>query len=496
MSLENPPVLKVKDQSEPHHVAAPPEHDPLQAYRLERSSLAQSKPTTEKYLDVNDLWKPSIDAPLNFSGKQTALDAPQKSILIKPEDMAMRANDSAGAPVDGAAKPQVAGVGTDLPSKIHTVAANENLWNIALDSLKAKGEKDPSGPEIWKSVQSIIAANKTEHPELVKNPDAVAEGTKLNMPGDEKAAQATAPGEASQEASREASLASSKSPLESADAPADTPPGAPEEGSHRAARVHHRRHHAPEGGTEHHGGHDRAPEHGRHHGRRHGLGGRGGGSKRGHRRRKGHDVTHSRSKRREDSETEGPDTEKTKAAREIRPDERDNPADMSRPGLRLDKNGNVVEKPDEHDNPFSHAFKELGKGLGDLAHHMAGLIHTVGDCAKGPRLTFQKLGYVLPPMVATEQGRALERSGLFEEVPRSEARAGDYAYRHWNSKVIRQHHGVDKGDAFIVSGVGKGGELYGSNDHRFVVPEDGGRYRDTKFLRPTEKFWELYGQKS
>jgi hypothetical protein len=97
-------------------------------------------------------------------------------------------------------------------------------------------------------------------------------------------------------------------------------------------------------------------------------------------------------------------------------------------------------------------------------------------------------------MVATAQGAELEKSGLFKEVPRSEAQPGDYGYRHWNRQVIRAHGGVDKGDSFIVSGVGPRGQLYGSNDHHFTVSEDGQRYRNTKFLRPTEEFWKIYGK--
>jgi hypothetical protein len=70
-------------------------------------------------------------------------------------------------------------------------------------------------------------------------------------------------------------------------------------------------------------------------------------------------------------------------------------------------------------------------------------------------------------------------------------RPGDYAYRHWSPHVVRQHGGVDKGDAFIVAQVGINGELYGANDHTFIAEEDGDRYTDTKFFRPNEEFLKL-----
>ena len=135
-----------------------------------------------------------------------------------------------------------------------------------------------------------------------------------------------------------------------------------------------------------------------------------------------------------------------------------------------------------------HTLNKLSQHLARSATSVAGEIGTVGNCALGPRLTFDKLGYHLPPVVATEQGRIIEQSGLFHEVSRSEVRPGDYAYRHWSQHIIRQHGGVDKGDSFIVAQVGRSGELYGANDHTFAVPEDGDRYADTKYFRPNEQF--------
>lgn len=148
------------------------------------------------------------------------------------------------------------------------------------------------------------------------------------------------------------------------------------------------------------------------------------------------------------------------------------------------------ERMDNNDS-FNWSTTADGQTIAVLAHRMASQIGTVGDCARGPRQTFDQLGFHLPRAVATVQGQMLEQSGLFKEV--SDPRPGDYGYRHWNAAVTRAHGGVDKGDAFIVVGQDSHGRLLGANDHHFVVPPDGGRYRGLKFLRPTEEFFKLYG---
>ncbi len=144
------------------------------------------------------------------------------------------------------------------------------------------------------------------------------------------------------------------------------------------------------------------------------------------------------------------------------------------------------------ENSFSKSQESLQRTIAILAVKNADKIGTVGDCAKGPRLTFQALGLDLPQVTATEQGRILENSGLFTRVSRDDVQPGDYGYRHWANSVVRKHGGVDKGDSFIVANVGRHGELMGANDHHFVVPADGGRYRDTTFLRPTAAFYARY----
>lgn len=127
-------------------------------------------------------------------------------------------------------------------------------------------------------------------------------------------------------------------------------------------------------------------------------------------------------------------------------------------------------------------IKNFGHELADSAIKIARRLHTVGDCAHGPRLVLEKhLGVQLPHVVATEQGKIIAHSGLFEKVDNPQV--GDYGVRDWNRSVTRAHGGVNKGDSFIVTGVQKDGTMHGANDHQFVVPPDGGRYRNLTFYR-------------
>lgn len=144
------------------------------------------------------------------------------------------------------------------------------------------------------------------------------------------------------------------------------------------------------------------------------------------------------------------------------------------------------------ENSAEATQETLARTIAKVANQNADRIGTVGDCAKGPRLTLKSFGLNLPEVYATEQGRILESTGLFQRVSRDQVRPGDYGYRHWKPSVISSHGGVDKGDAFIVTNIGRHRELIAANDHHFVVPGDGGRYRDTTFLRPTAEFYQRY----
>jgi lysophospholipase L1-like esterase/muramidase (phage lysozyme) len=147
-----------------------------------------------------------------------------------------------------------------------------------------------------------------------------------------------------------------------------------------------------------------------------------------------------------------------------------------------------------HGDNFHWSTTAAGQTIALLATQKAREIGTVGDCARGPRLVFRDLGYHLPRAVATVQGRMLEESGLFDVVPAWQARAGDYGYRHWSPETIMAKGGIDKGDSFIVRGRDSNGSVLGANDHLFTVPPDGGYYVGLTYLRPNEKFYQLYGK--
>lgn len=136
-------------------------------------------------------------------------------------------------------------------------------------------------------------------------------------------------------------------------------------------------------------------------------------------------------------------------------------------------------------------LKRVGQTLAIYADEVATRLGTIGDCAHGPRLSLERLGLKFSPAIATEQGKAIKNSGMFDEVARGQVRAGDYGVRDWSPGVIRAHNGINKGDAFIVTHVGNGGALYGANDHHLQVPEDGDRYRNMKFYRVNERLLRL-----
>jgi hypothetical protein len=271
--------------------------------------------------------------------------------------------------------------------------------------------------QIWRQAQNIIQANKEEHPELLKNPHLLHDGTKLHIPGQDNT---------------QGSL---------------TAPGGNQHEAHQRRATHR------------HTGDGHPAEAGRPHKHKGGAGGAPDGG--------------------------APDDPAQKR-----------PADQAKDPVgdaAKEVAGAVGHAADQVAGAVGHALTELGNGLAHIATNVAHQLGTIGDCAHGPRLALGKLGYHLPPAVATEQGRMIRNSGLFDEVPRSQVRPGDYGVRDWNSHVIREHGGVNKGDSFIVTSVDRHGHLYGANDRTFAVPADGGRYRNLRFYRPNAEFLRRYG---
>ncbi|MDR3614515.1 MAG: hypothetical protein P4L53_13215 [Candidatus Obscuribacterales bacterium] len=142
--------------------------------------------------------------------------------------------------------------------------------------------------------------------------------------------------------------------------------------------------------------------------------------------------------------------------------------------------------------PVTSDVAAVERKMAQIALSVAHRLGTVGDCAHGPRLTLDKFGYHLPPAVATEQGRMIRDSGLFDLVPANEIRPGDYGVRDWSRSIVRQH-GSDKGDSFIVTGIARNGSVLAANDHTFVVPADGGRYTNLQYYRPNAEFVRRFG---
>jgi hypothetical protein len=142
--------------------------------------------------------------------------------------------------------------------------------------------------------------------------------------------------------------------------------------------------------------------------------------------------------------------------------------------------------------PVTSDVAAVERKMAQIALNVAHRLGTVGDCAHGPRLTLDQFGYHLPPAVATEQGRMIRDSGLFDLVAASEIRPGDYGVRDWSRSIVRQN-GTDKGDSFIVTGIAPNGSVLAANDHTFVVPADGGRYTNLQYYRPNAEFIRRYG---
>ncbi|MDR3617329.1 MAG: hypothetical protein P4L53_27480 [Candidatus Obscuribacterales bacterium] len=141
---------------------------------------------------------------------------------------------------------------------------------------------------------------------------------------------------------------------------------------------------------------------------------------------------------------------------------------------------------------LEHISQEVGDKMARLAVRVAESLGTVGDCAHGPRIVFDKMGFHLPPMMATEQGRRVRESGLFDEVSPKDVRPGDYGVRNWSNHVIRQH-GYNAGDSFIVASNHRG-NIVQANDHIQNIDRRG-RYADVHFYRPNARMLAMMQEK-
>ncbi|HEY9717479.1 MAG TPA: hypothetical protein V6C69_08420 [Trichormus sp.] len=124
-----------------------------------------------------------------------------------------------------------------------------------------------------------------------------------------------------------------------------------------------------------------------------------------------------------------------------------------------------------------------GNILADVASRVASGMGTIGYCARGVARTLENCGINVAHANAWQYGHNLANSGLFEQVPLSQLRRGDIIVRSWNPSVQRQHGGQNWGDITMVVGANSRGQLIGANDHKQVIPSDGGRYENSFALR-------------
>ena len=392
----------------------------------------------------------------------------------------------------------------------HTVRSGESLYSIARNSLNTEGHH-AQAKEILAQMNKIIEANRGNAPELAKHPEFLPTGAKLQMPASEIASPQAKTSEKGEKSSPAPSAAAApeksfKEQRSESAKPSEHGGGGGHHGHHAEHHGHHVEHHGHH--VKHHGHHVKHhghhAEHHGHHAEHHGHHAEHHGHHaKHHGHHAGHHGHHGQGRHHEHGA----------------PEAQDQPRSVGNGGDSVSHKQQTGEHRKEGAHPESeqknpleqlgdgikHAFSELGEGIAQIAKGIASEIFNsnlahgrrlVGDCARGPRETFDRLGFHMPHVVATEQGRIVRNSGLFDEIPRSEVRAGDYGVRDWSSKVIHEHKGINKGDSFIVARVGSRGQLEGANDHHFTVPEDGGRYRNLKFYRPNAEFWRRYGHQS
>lgn len=176
--------------------------------------------------------------------------------------------------------------------------------------------------------------------------------------------------------------------------------------------------------------------------------------------------------------------------------QQDGPTHSKNPNDRIDwyagKNG-------ESQANVSDISPELGKKMANWAKNWAARnpethdANGIGNCTRLARMLYKEMGVMnLPGMSGVEQGKALMRSGLFRQVDKEEARAGDFAFRGWQYRRSPRT-GANLGDSLIVTG-NDGRNVYGVNgasNREFAVTRRGGYYTQEIYLRPTAKFYEM-----
>lgn len=333
----------------------------------------------------------------------------------------------------------------------HTVQKGDSLWKIARNALRESGQP-ASARDIMNAIQSIVEANKAEHPSLANNPNLIIDGWHLKIP-------IGAPDAAGGAGARDLYQFG---------------------GDRRQQRTRY------DGGDVYFDQRDGVYQRpygegpGEFRGRRHSRGdwsGREYGTDQYGRRvpydRNGEPYPYERSP-----------NPYGRNPYERNPYER-SPYDQN-PYRRGPYDYNPYERPPGYGpDAASQPMNPLSMALREAALIAARGMQTIGRCAAGVQVALARIGHgqFMGSGNAWDMGAKMARSGKFDVLPLSEAREGDVIVRSWNRNVIAQNGGRNHGDIVVVTGRDRRGNLMGANDHHGRIPPDGGRYCNSYVLR-------------
>ena len=317
----------------------------------------------------------------------------------------------------------------------HTVQKGDSLWKIARNALRESGQ--PAGArDIMNAIQSIVEANKAEHPSLAKNPNLILDGWHLKIPcGGQDAANRDG---------RNQDLYGYG-------------------GDRRDNRSSDFYQYGGDRGRTRYGGGDAYFD------QRDGAYGNPGPYDRNPNPYRGNPYDRNPYDR--------------------NPYDR-NPYDRGQYDQnsyqRDPYNRNPYERPPGYNQDASNQpLNQLSMALKDAALMAARGMGTIGRCAAGVQVALARIGHsqFMGSGNAWDMGSKMANSGKFDVLPLSQAREGDVIVRSWNRSVINQHGGRNWGDIVVVTSKDGRGNLMGANDHHGRIPPDGGRYCNSYVLR-------------
>ncbi|MBS1996102.1 MAG: hypothetical protein JSS86_07320 [Cyanobacteria bacterium SZAS LIN-2] len=188
------------------------------------------------------------DAPQSFDGTSFLPNVAELHRDLKPINFSQAsATDSTGAlqfsPIKGydtkpAARVEAVAAAPAAPAETHDyiVKRNDNLWNIARESL-THGDRHVrvDGEQVWQRIREIVDASKAAHPEIRKNPFFITKGEHLVIPGAADAPAAPVPSGGSRRGHGSSTAAADSRHPERGDASASSAPIA--DGGHLAHAI-------------------------------------------------------------------------------------------------------------------------------------------------------------------------------------------------------------------------------------------------------------------